>query len=90
MANDGSCIAWFPDFGSTLGAEAPYMNSHTKPTADSGNCIPWFPNFDSTLGAADVGNYTPWFSNLNDPPGSEAPGFTAGAGNYVQGFETNI
>jgi len=89
-ANDGSCIPWFPDFGITLGAEAPDINSHTEPTADSGSCIPWFPDFDSTLGAADAGSCIPWFPDFNDPPGSEAPGSTAGVGNYVQGFEPNI
>jgi len=89
-ANDGSCIPWFPNLDITLEPEAPGMYSRTEPTADSGSCIPWFPDFDSTLGTADAGSCIPWFPDLNDPLGSEAPGSTAGAANYVQGFETNI
>lgn len=89
-ANDGSCIPWFPDFGITLGAEAPDINSHTEPTAYSGSSIPWFPDFDNTLGAADAGSCMPWFPDFNDPLGSKASGSTAGVDNYVQGFETNI
>ena len=88
-ADAGNCVPCFPDSDNMLGV------------VDTGSHFPWSPNDtleggiplfpDNTLGVVDT---IPWFDitqfrTVNDKPGPEAPGSTAGAGNNVQGFETN-